>query len=130
MVSLRQLAEMAQIITKDVAFSTECSALAKEVDTSIKKYAVVKHPKYGKIYAYEVDGYGNYLMMDDANVPSLLALPYLGYLSENDILYKNTRKFVLSEDNPYFYKGTATDGIGGPHVGPDMIWPMAIIMRV
>jgi len=128
-VSLRQLAEMVQIITNDVAFATECSALAKEVDVAINKYAIVKHPKYGKIYAYEVDGYGNYLMMDDANVPSLLALPYLGYLSENDKTYKNTRKFVLSEDNPYFYKGTAGEGIGGPHVGPDMIWPMAIIMR-
>lgn len=128
-VSLRQLAEMARFLLKDVAFADECNALATEVDAAIKKYAVVKHPKYGKIYAFEVDGYGNYLMMDDANVPSLLALPYLGYLSVNDKIYKNTRKFVLSEDNPYFYKGTAGEGIGGPHVGPDMIWPMAIIMR-
>ena len=128
-VSLRQLAEMARVITKDEALADKCNALASEVDAAIKKYAIVKHPKYGKIYAFEVDGYGNYLMMDDANVPSLLALPYLGYLQANDNIYRNTRKFALSEDNPYFYKGTAGEGIGGPHVGPDMIWPMAIIMR-
>lgn len=128
-VSLRQLAEMAAAIRNDKAFAEECTALATEVDNAIKKYAVVKHPKYGKIFAYEVDGYGNYLMMDDANVPSLLSLPYLGYSSAKDKIYRNTRKFVWSDDNPYFYKGTAGEGIGGPHVGENMIWPMSIIMR-
>jgi len=128
-VSLRQLAEMVTTIKQDEAFVTECTALANEVDAAIKKYAIVKHPKYGKIFAFEVDGFGNYLMMDDANVPSLLSLPYLGYVSANDKIYKNTRKFVWSNDNPYFYKGSAAEGIGGPHVGPDMIWPMAIIMK-
>lgn len=128
-VSLRQLSEMSQAILKDVAFAAECSAMSKEIDAAINKYAIVKHPKYGKIYAYEVDGYGNYLIMDDANVPSLLALPYLGYLPVNNKIYQNTRKFVLSEDNPYFFQGTAGEGIGGPHVGMDMIWPMSIIMR-
>ncbi|MDR3653407.1 MAG: glycoside hydrolase family 125 protein [Paludibacter sp.] len=128
-VSLRQLSEMVKGITHDVTFANECTALAGEVDSAIKKYAIVNNPKYGKIYAFEVDGYGNYLMMDDANVPSLLSLPYLGYVSENNPIYENTRKFALSEDNPYFYKGKAAEGIGGPHVGPDMIWPMAIIMR-
>ena len=101
----------------------------KQIDAAINKYAIVNHPKFGKIYAFEVDGYGNYLMMDDSNVPSLLSLPYLGYLTEDNKIYQNTRKFALSEDNPYFYKGKAAEGIGGPHVGPDMIWPMAIIMR-
>lgn len=128
-VTLRYLAEMQRTIKKDVTFAAECDALADEVDAAIKKYAIVEHPKYGKIYAFEVDGYGNYLMMDDANVPSLLSLPYLGYCSANDKIYKNTRKFVWSLDNPYFYKGTAAEGIGGPHVGEDMIWPMAIIMK-
>ncbi|MHB9143158.1 MAG: glycoside hydrolase family 125 protein [Paludibacter sp.] len=128
-VSLRQLAEMEKSIKQDEIFASECSALAAEVDVAIKKYAIVKHPKYGKIYAFEVDGYGNYLMMDDANIPSLMSLPYLGYVSANDKIYKNTRKFVWSLDNPYFYKGTAGEGIGGPHVGADMIWPMAIIMK-
>jgi meiotically up-regulated gene 157 (Mug157) protein len=128
-VSLRQLAEMATAIKQDESFAAECRNLATEVDSAIKKYAIVNHPKYGKIYAFEVDGYGNYLMMDDANVPSLLALPYLGYVSAKDKIYQNTRKFALSLDNPYFYKGTVGEGIGGPHVGVDMIWPMAIIMR-
>ena len=128
-VSLRQLSEMVKSIKQDEAFSAECAALATEVDGAIKKYAIVNHPKYGKIYAFEVDGYGNYLMMDDANVPSLLSLPYLGYGSANDPVYKNTRKFVWSNDNPYFYSGKAGEGIGGPHVGVDMIWPMSIIMK-
>lgn len=128
-VSLRQLSEMVKNIKHDATFAAECIALASEVDGAIKKYAIVNHPKYGKIYAFEVDGYGNYLMMDDANVPSLLALPYLGYVSATDPIYQNTRKFAWSLDNPYFYRGKAGEGIGGPHVGQDMIWPMAIIMK-
>lgn len=128
-VTLRHLAEMEKAIKQNKTFADECTALANEVDAAIKKYAIVKHPKYGKIFAFEVDGFGNYLMMDDANVPSLLSLPYLGYVSPSNKIYQNTRKFVLSTDNPYYYKGTAGEGIGGPHVGPDMIWPMAIIMR-
>jgi meiotically up-regulated gene 157 (Mug157) protein len=67
--------------------------------------------------------------MDDANIPSLLSLPYLNAVSENDMLYQSTRKFVLSENIPFFFKGTAGEGIGGPHAGMDMIWPMSIIMR-
>jgi meiotically up-regulated gene 157 (Mug157) protein len=90
---------------------------------------VVKHPKFGRIYAYEVDGFGNAFMMDDANIPSLLSLPYLGSVSAKDPIYKNTRKFVLSEWNPYFFKGEAGEGIGGPHIGLEVIWPMSIIMR-
>jgi meiotically up-regulated gene 157 (Mug157) protein len=89
----------------------------------------VEHPKHGKVYAFEVDGFGNAYFMDDANVPSLLALPYLDSIDLNDEVYQNTRKLVLSEDNPYFFKGTAGEGIGGPHIGYDMIWPMSIIMR-
>ena len=104
-------------------------ALTKEVEDAIKKHAIVKHPKYGKIYAFEVDGFGNAFLMDDANIPSLLALPYLEGLNVNDRIYQNTRKFVLSEDNPFFFKGTAGEGIGGPHIGYDMVWPMSIIMR-
>lgn len=128
-VSLKQLAEMSTQISGNKAFATECIALANEVDAAIQKHAIVKHPKYGKILAYEVDGFGNYLMMDDANVPSLLSLPYLGYMDQNSKLYQNTRNFVWSLDNPYFYKGKAGEGIGGPHVGPDMVWPMSIIMK-
>ena len=128
-VTLRQLAEMSLTLKQNPVFAAECTSLAEEVDAAIHKYAIVNHPKYGKIFAFEVDGYGNYLMMDDSNVPSLLSLPYLGYVPQDNEIYQNTRKFALSEDNPYFYKGKTAEGIGGPHVGQDMIWPMAIIMR-
>jgi hypothetical protein len=76
-----------------------------------------------------VDGFGNHTFMDDANIPSLLALPYLGSVKRSHPIYQNTRKLIWSEDNPYFFKGKAAEGIGGPHVAYDMVWPMSIIMR-
>lgn len=76
-----------------------------------------------------MDGFGNKYLMDDANVPSLLAMPYLGDMKSNDPVYQNTRRYVWSLDNPYFFKGRAGEGIGGPHIGYDMIWPMSIMMR-
>ncbi len=127
--SLQQAAEMVKTIFNDNALSQDLLSLAAEVDAAIQKHGIVNHPKYGKIYAFEVDGFGSAYLMDDANVPSLLALPYLGSVSQTDEIYQNTRNFVLSTDNPYFYKGTAAEGIGGPHVGQDMIWPMSITMR-
>ncbi len=111
------------------AFAKKCDALANEVDAAIKKYAIVEHPRYGEVFAFEVDGFGNHTFMDDSNVPSLLALPYLDCIDSNDKIYQNTRKLVWSEDNPYFFKGKAAEGIGGPHIGYDMVWPMSIIMR-
>lgn len=128
-VSLKQLAEISEKVTNDAAFAKECMALANEVQNAVNKYAIVNHPKYGKVYAFEVDGFGNHLLMDDANVPSLLALPYLGCLPVNDKVYQNTRKLIWSNDNPYFFKGKVAEGIGGPHVGYDMIWPMSLIMK-
>ena len=127
--SLRQLAEIESKVLYHDDFAHECRALADEVETALQKYAVVEHPKYGKIYAYEVDGYGNYAMMDDANVPSLLALPYMGWGTADDSIYRNTRRFVWSEDNPYFFRGKAGEGIGGPHVGLDYPWPMSLILK-
>lgn len=128
-VSLRQLAEMSKAVLKDDKFSQKCTALADEVDRAIRRYAVVSHPKYGRIYAYEVDGFGNHLLMDDANVPSLLSASYLGYCKVDDELYKNTRRFIWSTDNPYFFRGRDGEGIGGPHVGEGYAWPMSMIMR-
>lgn len=127
--SLRKAAEILETVNADPQTAGECRALAKEVEDALKKHAVVKHPKYGKIYAFEVDGFGNCYLMDDANVPSLLAMPYLGDVPVKDKIYQNTRRFVWSEDNPYFFKGTAGEGIGGPHIGYDYIWPMSIMMR-
>ncbi|MBD8349258.1 glycoside hydrolase family 125 protein [Dysgonomonas sp. HGC4] len=127
--SLREAAEILTEVNKNKTLANECTALANEVDTALQKYAINNHPKYGKIYAFEVDGFGNQLLMDDANVPSLLALAYLDADRINDPIYQNTRKFVWSADNPYFFKGTAGEGIGGPHIGYDMIWPMSIMMK-
>ncbi len=127
--SLKQLAEISTLVTKNDSFASECIALAEEVQTAINNYAIIDHLTYGKVYAFEVDGFGNQLFMDDANVPSLLGLPYLGCVNKNDTVYQNTRKFVWSQDNPYFFKGSAGEGIGGPHIGFDMIWPMSIIMK-
>lgn len=128
-VSLRQAAEMIDALQPDVALQNQLLDLANEVENALRKYAIVSHPIYGKIYAFEIDGFGSQYLMDDSNVPSLLSMPYLGTVKTNDPIYQNTRKFALSTSNPYFYKGTAAEGIGGPHVGQDMIWPMSIIMR-
>jgi len=122
-------AEILSNVNNDTATAAECTALADEVASSLQQYAVYNHPTYGKIYAFEVDGFGNQMLMDDANVPSLLGMGYLGDVPLNDPIYQNTRRFVLSEDNPYFFRGTAGEGIGGPHIGYDMIWPMSIMMR-
>jgi len=128
-VSLKQAAEMLQTIHKHAALSAECTALAKEVDLALKQHAVTTHPKFGKVYAYEVNGFGSYNLMDDANIPSLLSLPYLGAMKNTDPVYINTRKMLLSAENPFFFKGKAGEGIGGPHAGIDMIWPLSIIIR-
>lgn len=127
--SLNQIAEIAARVVGDKALETESRALADEVNNALKQYAVVDHPEYGKVYPFEVDGFGNAYFMDDANIPSLLALPYLDGVDKSDPVYQHTRKLVWSEDNPYFFKGSAGEGIGGPHIGYDMIWPMSIIMR-
>ena len=126
--SLRDLAELATAIS-DAELSTLSLTLAGEVEQALDKHATGNHPRYGKIFAFEVDGYGNQLFMDDANVPSLLSLPYLGAVSPTNPTYINTRKFTLSDDNPYYFRGIAAEGVGGPHVGINMIWPLAIIMR-
>lgn len=130
--SLNKAAEILNTVNKKPELAQECTDLANEVKVALQKYATYNHPQYGTIYAYEVDGYGNQLFMDDANVPSLLAMPYLGDVDANDPVYRNTRRFVWSENNPYFFKGTAGEGIGGPHVSHvslHMIWPMSIMMK-
>ena len=127
--SLRKIAEVLTTVNHNATFASDFTLLADEVENALKQYAICHHPKYGDIYAYEVDGFGNQLLSDDANVPSLLAMPYLGDADINDPIYQNTRRFVWSEDNPYFFRGRAGEGIGGPHIGYDMVWPMSIMMR-
>ena len=127
--SLRKIAEILTTVNHDAASAVQFSKLADEVESALRKYAIHNNPKYGRIYAFEVDGFGNQLLMDDANVPSLLAMAYLGDVDINDPVYQNTRRFVWSEDNPYFFRGKQGEGIGGPHIGHDMVWPMSIMMR-
>ncbi|AHF15420.1 glycoside hydrolase family 125 protein [Niabella soli] len=128
-VSLKQASEIVKVISKDTALAAELLKLANEVDAALKQYAVTSHPQFGKLYAYEINAYGSHVLMDDANVPSLLGLPYLGAIRRDDPVYKTTRNYVWSTENPFFFKGTAAEGIGGPHIGKDMIWPMSITMR-
>jgi len=121
--SLRQLAEMAHTILHDDALANEAHSLANEVESALQQYAIAR-TSTGTIWAYEVDGFGSQLLMDDANVPSLLGLPYLES-SPDAALYARTRDFVWSSRNPWFFRGSAGEGIGGPHEGKDMIWPMS-----
>ncbi len=127
-VALRQLAELHAVVAGDAPFEAECRALAQEVEEALRIHAVTDH-LVGAVLPYEVDGFGNCLYMDDANVPSLLSLPYLGCCDPRDPLYRRTRELILSDRNPWFFRGSVGEGIGGPHVGRDMIWPLAVIMR-
>ncbi|HEY3037411.1 MAG TPA: glycoside hydrolase family 125 protein [Pyrinomonadaceae bacterium] len=128
-VALNLLADIFLVELSDKSFARECQDLAHEVRLALEAYGKARHAKHNSIYAYEVDGFGNQLFMDDANAPSLLSLPYFGCCASDDATYLNTRAFVLSDDNPYFFRGRAGEGIGGPHVGLNMIWPLGIIMR-
>ncbi|WP_058301573.1 glycoside hydrolase family 125 protein [Gorillibacterium timonense] len=128
-VALRYLDEIARVVYGDAVLAEEALGLADEIEAGIRKFGVYDHPVYGKIYAYETDGKGGYTLMDDANVPSLLALPYLGYTDDQDEIYRNTRRFILSEDNPYYYRGQAAEGIGSPHTPPGYIWHIALSMQ-
>jgi meiotically up-regulated gene 157 (Mug157) protein len=128
-VSFRQIAEIATKVYKNTDFAKECKDFANEVEAAIKKHAIITHPKFGKIYAMEVDGFGNCLLQDDANVPNLMSLPYLGAVKTSDPIYQNTRRFVLSDSNPYFFKGKAAEGVGSPHTLVNQIWHLSIIMR-
>ena len=126
---LRKAAEILVEVNSEESLASACTALADEVGAALAEYAVYKHPRFGDVYAYEVDGFGNHLLMDDANVPSLLSLPYICDVDVDDPVYRNTRRMVWSDSNPYFFSGKAGEGIGGPHVGYGMIWPMSIMMK-
>ena len=128
-VSLRQISEIFKTIFSSLNVDNQFIELANEVDEAIKNYAIFERKDFGKIYALEIDGFGNALFMDDANVPNLLSIPYLGYTSYHDEIYKNTRKFSLSTANPWFNEGKFAKGIGGPHVGENKIWPLGLIMQ-
>lgn len=110
----------------------QMSDMAASIRGAIDQYAIVPSPIDGQtpIYAFEVDGYGGRILMDDANIPSLLSLPFLGYLDRDDPVYQNTRRFVLSSSNPWFSRGPVISAVGGPHIRPGTAWPMASIARI
>lgn len=128
-VILNNIVEFARDIFQDPQLAGRAESLCQEIEFGIQTYGIVNHPRYGRIYAYETDGFGNYNMMDDANIPSLLSIPYLGYRPASDPIYQNTRAFILSSDNPYYYTGTHIHGIGSPHTPEGYVWPLSLIMQ-
>lgn len=128
--TLRQLAELLRAAGRAPELAADALALAGEVEAGLRQHATVEHARFGRILAYEVDGYGSHLLIDDSNIPGLLSLPYLGALDRRSPLYQRTRRFLLTAGaHPYYVEGKAAKGITGPHAGRDMIWPMSIMAR-
>lgn len=127
-VVLGYISEIASVVYGDFELSRKALKLKKEISNGIETFAIARHN--GKeIYSYETDGYGNHNLMDDANVPSLLSLPYLECCCKADELYINTRAYILSSLNPYYYEGKTAKGIGSPHTPKNHIWPISLCMQ-
>jgi meiotically up-regulated gene 157 (Mug157) protein len=128
-VELARTAEVIQAIDSELA--DECSSLSRRITHGIYTHGVVNHALYGKVFAYEVDGYGSHLITDDASPPSLLSLPYLGFIDASDELYQSTRQMILSrEGNPYYVVGSELEGQGSPHIDLKTMWPIGTIMQI
>jgi meiotically up-regulated gene 157 (Mug157) protein len=128
-VALGELEEIERDVYHNVIKAQRARSLREEVQNGIQTYGVVFTPNYGYVYAYEVDGLNHANLMDDANIPSLLSAPYLGYTKSTSFIYKNTRRFLLSKDNPTYYTGKVARGIGSPHTNDGWVWPLAILMQ-
>ncbi|GGJ51950.1 glycoside hydrolase family 125 protein [Virgibacillus salexigens] len=128
-VVLSQVATISDEVFHDANLKKRAIHLADQINQGIQTFGKVEHPLYGIIYAYETDGRGNYNLMDDANVPSLLSMPYLGYCDVMDPIYQNTRRFITSVNNPYYYEGKIANGIGSPHTPKGYVWPIALAMQ-
>jgi meiotically up-regulated gene 157 (Mug157) protein len=128
-VALGDLEEVERTVYRDLIKSNRAKTLRAEVQDGIQKYGEVFTPNYGYVYAYEVDGLGHQTLMDDANIPSLLSAPYMGYTKPDSFVYRNTRKFLLSKDNPYYYTGSVARGIGSAHTNDGYVWPLALIVQ-
>lgn len=121
--------EICEKVLNDSNLAYICKNLSDEIREGIETFGTINHPIFGRIYVYETDGAGGYNLMDDANVPSLLSAPYLGYCSFDDPVYQNTRKFLLSRHNPYYYEGKVASGIGSPHTDDHYIWHIALSIQ-
>lgn len=128
-VALGYVREIAETIYGDASLAKKAEELKRDIKRGIETYAIVEHPDYGRVYAYEVDGLGHANLMDDANVPSLLSIPYLGYTTADDPIYQNTRRMILSRVNPYYYEGSVLKGIGSPHTPAEYVWHIALSMQ-
>jgi len=128
-VVLRRLASIERSVFHNPRQEQNAWGLAFQVQRGIERYGIVNLPRLGRIYAYEVDGLGHANLMDDANIPSLLAIPYIGYLPVNDTIYQATRSFILSPRNPYYYRGRYASGIGSPHTPHGYIWPLSLVIQ-
>jgi meiotically up-regulated gene 157 (Mug157) protein len=126
---LQQLTEIERNVYHDQAAAENAWGLSVQVHAAIERYGIVFVPNFGRIYAYEVDGIGHANLMDDANVPSLLSAPYIGYLDVHDPIYQATRRFVLSPQDPYYYVGKDAAGIGSAHTPRGYVWPLALIVE-
>lgn len=127
-VILKQMAELLNDIDQ-VEIASKALNMKKVLDEAIEKYAVIDHEKYGKMYVYETDGLGHYLLMDDANIPSLLTIPYFGYKNNDDPIYQNTRNYCLSLDNPFYFEGKVLTGVGSPHTPKDYVWHIGVVAQ-
>ncbi len=129
-VALRELSSLAVAGYGDSSLASQATALEERVQTGIERYGRVFEPQYGGwMDVYETDGYGNDLLIDDANIPNLTTLPYIGWCSADDVTYLNTRNFALSTNDPYYYEGTYAQGLGSSHTPAQNVWPLGIIGR-
>ncbi len=128
-VVMRQLSDIEHTVYRNDRMANNAWGLSVQVQRGVEQHGMVDLPGVGRIYAYEVDGRGHANVMDDANIPSLLSIPYFGYLPVNDAMYQRTRAFVLSPRNPYFYRGRYAEGIGSPHTPNGYVWPLALVMQ-
>jgi meiotically up-regulated gene 157 (Mug157) protein len=116
-------------VLDDAGLADRARALAAGIEAGVRTWGIVEHPTYGRIYAYEVDGLGGAVLMDDANMPSLLSLPLTGGIAIDDEIYRNTRAFVLSPDNSTHTAGTHAVGMGSPHTPAGHVWPIAFAVQ-
>lgn len=130
-VQLKKTAAVIRAAGGKADLAKELEDRGDRLDKAVKEHGIVSHAKYGDVYAFEVDGYGSRILMDDANIPSLLSLPYLGYVSKDDKVYQNTRKMLLEKDgNPYYLTGSDFHGIGGPHSMSSLSFPSFLYLPV